>query len=102
VAAWQRGEITTGQKRRAVSDENLRYYGDECRKELLYEGGPGDNTVVGGLAWTAAALAQVEADAAVQAALIRDAMGWSPERKEQQRREQALAQVAESRAGRLA
>ena len=27
VAAWQRGEITTGEKRRAISDENLMFYG---------------------------------------------------------------------------
>ena len=110
VAAWQRGEITTGEKRRAISDENLMFYGEKCRPSLLWEGGPGDNTRLRGDARTlpqhswavaaSAAIAQGEADEAAQAAGIRDAMGWSEEKKEQRRREKALAQVAESRSAR--
>ena len=111
MAALVRGaRITTGEKRRAISDENLALLRSRsCRKELLWEGGPGDNTRVGGC-WTlpqhswavaaSAAIAQGEADEAAQAAGIRDAMGWSEEKKEQRRREKALAQVAESRSAR--
>jgi len=105
VAAWHRGEISAGEKRRAVSDENLRYYGEGCRKELLYEGGPGDGTRVrqdDDLPVIAARVAETEADAVAWAAGIRDVMGWSEDLKAQRLRELALAQAAESRASRLA
>jgi len=100
VMAWSRGEISTGEKRRAIGDENLAYHGESCRKELQYTDGPGGSTRVGALAAVAAGQAQAEADAQAHAAGIRDAMGWSEDRKSQRLRELALAQVAESRAAR--
>ena len=102
TAAWARGEITTGEKRRAISDENLAFYGPDCRKTLLWQGGPGDNTRAGTLAAAAAAIAGAEADAAAQAASARELMGWSPDQVETQRREKAALQAAESRRSRLA
>ena len=101
VAAWQAGEITTGEKRRAISDENQVYCGDKCRRELMWEGGPGDNTRVVLVPPGSAAAIEAETDAAENAAFIRDRLGWSQDRKEQQRREKALGQVAESRASRV-
>ena len=101
VAAWHAGEITTGEKRRAISDENLMHYGDTCRKEFLWDGGARDNTRVGAPPGTIEIIA-AETDAAENAAYIRDRMGWSEDRKEQQRREKALEQVSESRSSRLA
>jgi hypothetical protein len=98
AAMWHRGEITTGEKRRAVSDENLAYYGDKCRPELLWQGGPGDSTRVGSP--VAAEVPAALSDAVAQAGMIRDMMGWSAERKAQRLRDEALAQAAESRAAR--
>ena len=36
VAAWQRGELTIDQKRRAISDENQAFHGPECPRHLLW------------------------------------------------------------------
>lgn len=36
VNAWADGDITIDQKRRAISDENLLYYGDACPRRLIW------------------------------------------------------------------
>jgi hypothetical protein len=36
MQAWIDGKISIEQKRRMISDENLAYYGEGCRKALLY------------------------------------------------------------------
>jgi len=36
VERWTEGHMSTEQKRRAISDENRLWYGDECPRRLVY------------------------------------------------------------------
>jgi hypothetical protein len=97
VTAWQRGEITTGEKRRGISDENLSFHGPDCRAALLWDGGPGDRTRVSGDGVTLAGHDATPADPIPLAAAIRETMGWTLADREARLRELARLQVAESR-----